>query len=149
MVSMRLYILLIGFVCFAQTTVFSQKLLLNKPEPVFAKDGFHQGMVLGLYSRDEDYDYREYLEEIKAVGAESVAFIVVLMQHDIKSMEIGPRDNRTVSDKRLGITIKQAREIGLETLVFPIVLLEEAGPKEWRGKLLLLQSIPGLRITPN
>jgi hypothetical protein len=96
---------------------------------------FEKGIALGLYSADPDHSYVAEIEEIAALGADSVSLIVVWMQGDIASTEIRSVPGRTVSEERLVEALRAAERLNLHTLVFPIVLLEKASEGEWRGRL--------------
>ncbi|HSA58482.1 MAG TPA: hypothetical protein VLJ37_02200 [bacterium] len=100
--------------------------------------GYHKGVVLGLYSKDPDYNYENEIREIKALGATHVSLVVSWYQKDIHANEIYPRwkplgDFDTTPDEKLVQVIGQARRSGLEVFLFPILRLEERKPKEWRG----------------
>lgn len=98
-------------------------------------DDFHRGMALGLYHADPEFSYTERIEEIAALGADSISLVVVWMQTDVRANEIRVVEGRTVPDARLAEAIRTAKSLGLHVLVFPIVLLEQAGEGEWRGRL--------------
>ncbi len=94
-----------------------------------------RGVGLGLYTADPEYSYVRDLEEIAALGADAVALIVVWMQESVTSVEIRDVEGRTVPEAQLVETLRAAEHLGLNVLIFPIVLLEHAGTGEWRGRL--------------
>ncbi|MBN1475901.1 hypothetical protein JXA47_04025, partial [Candidatus Sumerlaeota bacterium] len=96
---------------------------------------FQRGMTLGLYHADPEHSYVPQIDEIAELGANSVSLVVVWMQDSIRSETIEIDEVRTVSDERLIETIRAAHGRGLRTLLFPIVLLRNAGEGEWRGRL--------------
>lgn len=93
------------------------------------------GVALSMHSREADYDYRRELEEIRALGASWVNLIVATRQSLVDSSQIRFDAGFTPSAERIRATIASARELGLEVLLLPIVLIEHPGPDDWRGKL--------------
>lgn len=91
------------------------------------------GVALGLFASDQRWDYAPFLDEIRALGATHVELAVVWTQKDIRSARIHRRPGSSPDDETVLRTIRQARERGLEVMLFPIVRLEEHTPKEWRG----------------
>lgn len=96
---------------------------------------FQHGIALGLYHADPNHSYVREIQEIRATGADTVSFIVVWMQEDIHAMQIREVPGRTVPEDKLIEAIRAAHDEGLRVMVFPIVLLENAGMGEWRGRL--------------
>jgi hypothetical protein len=94
-----------------------------------------RGMSLGLYSADPEHSYVEEIREIRDLGANAVALVVVLMQDSISATQIRAAEGRTVPDERLAEAIREARRRDLQVFVLPIVLLEHAGQGDWRGRL--------------
>lgn len=94
------------------------------------------GIVLGLYSRDPRHSYRSALAEIRATGAKWVSLCVQFYQPRVDSTGVGVPDPRTPPWERLRHTIREAHLEGLLVLVFPILLIQEPGPDDWRGTLI-------------
>lgn len=94
-----------------------------------------RGVALPLHSRDPAYDYARELREIRELGAAWVSLQLVTLQERVDSSFVPRTSARTPTDERLAATIRTARELGLEVLVLPIVLIEDPGPDDWRGTL--------------
>lgn len=93
------------------------------------------GVTLGLFSQDPDYDYLPLLKEIQRTGARWVGFSTNNYLEHSDSVEVGIPDDRTVTSGRLRTTIRQARSLGLHVMLFPILLLQTPEDGEWRGTL--------------
>ncbi|NUP88382.1 MAG: hypothetical protein HUU25_01020 [Candidatus Sumerlaeia bacterium] len=94
-----------------------------------------RGVALGLYHADTAHSYAEDLHEIRSLGANAVALCLALMQENLHAEEVRAVEGRTATDAQLAEAIREARACGLEVLVLPIVLLERAAPREWRGRI--------------
>ena len=94
-----------------------------------------RGVALPMHSLEEHHDYERELSEIVELGATWVSLQVVTQQPLVDSSEIPLASERTPSDKRIRETIGRARELGLEVLLLPIVLIRAPGPEDWRGTL--------------
>jgi len=94
------------------------------------------GITLSMHSFDyANYSYKNTLKEIKATGSPWVCLNFKLYQDSINATTIEiPRDG---SDfwMRLDSTIIEAKNLGFNIAILPIVLLKKSKPKEWRGKL--------------
>lgn len=104
--------------------------------------GFQAGIVLPLYSKEQNFDYGPRLQEIKDHGAAWVSILFVWMVDKIDSHVIRARnneyykeDNRSPSDEVLVKTIQQAKALGLRVLLLPVTLPYKPGPDDWRGSL--------------
>lgn len=94
---------------------------------------FMRGMSLGMYFKSQDFDYDQFLKDIKEAGASHVGFVISWYQKHVKATRIERDELKTVSDARLIQTIHQARARGLQVFLLPIVRLRERGPEDWRG----------------
>ncbi len=95
-----------------------------------------RGVALGLFSEDPGYSYLPLLKEIKATGASHVSIIVPFYQHDIGSTRIRRHPRYSPAAAVVERTLRQARQIGLEVMLFPILRLEyQVTPQEWRGAI--------------
>ncbi len=98
---------------------------------------YQKGISLLLQS-DPAHDYLPELREIKDTGATHISLIVSWYQDNIHSQRIYPRrkivgDFHTIPDEVLERVIDQARSLGLEVFLFPILRIENREAKEWRG----------------
>lgn len=94
-----------------------------------------RGVALPMHSRDAQYDYERELTEIAGLGAKWVSLQLVTMQERVDSSEVPLTSERTPTEARLRATIGRARELGLDVLLLPIVLIRNPGPEDWRGTL--------------
>ncbi|RMH54103.1 MAG: hypothetical protein D6679_14195 [Candidatus Hydrogenedentota bacterium] len=93
-----------------------------------------RGMALGLHNGGE-FDYRPAIDEIEEHGADAVEFVIPFFQCDVHSDTPGPRRGRTPPPDALANLIRYARRRNLDVFLLPIVLLEKAGKREWRGRM--------------
>jgi hypothetical protein len=103
------------------------------PGPAAAR--VQRGVGLGLFATDPRWDYALLLDEIAALGATHVQLSVVWTQRNLGSARVHRAPGTSPDDQTVLRTIEQARARGLEVTLFPIVRLEERGPKEWRGRI--------------
>jgi hypothetical protein len=94
-----------------------------------------RGAVLGLYYREEKYDYHRHLDELKELGTPWVSFLLTCFVDKVDSVVIRRDHERTVTDARLIETIRYARQKGFRLTLLPIVLILDADPADWRGTL--------------
>jgi hypothetical protein len=94
-----------------------------------------RGAVLGLYFKEERFDYHEQLRRVKAVGAEWVTLLLTCFVERVDSVVIDRSGSATVTDARLRETVAFARKLGLRVALMPVVLIREAGEDDWRGTL--------------
>ncbi|MBM3977816.1 MAG: thermonuclease family protein [Planctomycetes bacterium] len=113
----------------------------TNPAPVgpaefrLAPPGPIAGVALPLHDKQSYRSYEPALREIRALGAQWVNLIVATRQDTSSSNSVPLGSDRTPPDWRVVETIRQARELGLEVLVIPIVLIRNSKPDEWRGVL--------------
>jgi hypothetical protein len=91
-----------------------------------------RGIALGLHEGDA-YDYRVVIDEIAEMGAGAIEFAIPYYQEDVRSNHPGPKARRTPSARTIASTIRHARARGMKVMLLPIVLLDHADTKEWRG----------------
>ncbi len=96
-----------------------------------------RGMVLGLYSGEPDYDYREELDRIKATGATGVSLQAIYRMERHDSVEIVRHPTSSPTDEALRRTFRQAKVRGLRMMFFPTINLRDEADKEkwWRGNI--------------
>lgn len=97
-------------------------------------DGFHEGVSVGMYFEDESTTYLPYLWELANAGASTVSLVIEWIQDDVRATSLRPLQ-RTPSDETLRRTIREARSLGLDVMLLPIVRLETRGDGDWRGRL--------------
>ncbi|MFQ5506009.1 MAG: hypothetical protein ACE5F1_14610 [Planctomycetota bacterium] len=94
-----------------------------------------RGGVLGLYYKEERYDYHAQLERVRDIGADWVLLVLSALVDKVDSNEIELDAKRTVPDRRLRETIAHAKMLGLRVALMPIVLIRHPGEDDWRGTL--------------
>lgn len=96
---------------------------------------FLNGAVLGLYYKEDRFDYRRQIDELAAAGFRHVCLLLSAMIADVEAHDIDHRHRRTVSDARLIETVALARGKGMTVMLMPVLLLERAAESDWRGTL--------------
>ena len=100
----------------------------------YVRQHFQKGMVLPLFALEEDYNYRQALDEISSLGVTSVSFFVTNYQEDIRSNTIY-LNTRASEPTQLADIINYAHSRGLSVFLFPTLHIQHLGNKEWRGVL--------------
>lgn len=95
---------------------------------------FVRGVALGLHFAGDDASYAPYLWEIASAGATSVSLVYEWEVADVRANEIR-RGTGTPGDAQLRRAIADAHALGLEVMLFPIVMLVERDAGAWRGVL--------------
>lgn len=96
----------------------------------------HKGVALGLFAEERDFDYGPLIEEIAGTGATHISIVVPYYQDRVDSVRIGPHPRFSPSMLAVQKTLGQARQAGLQVLLFPILrLTHKATPDEWRGAI--------------
>ncbi len=93
------------------------------------------GVALPMHYKEAHRDYDRELREIRELGADWVLLVVATRQANATASHVPRTSDRTPPDARIAATIRRARELDLDVLLMPIVLLVEAGPDDWRGNL--------------
>ncbi len=111
---------------------FWRKLRQKKPTPTAHPI---KGFSLGLYSRDDNYDYQPFLREQVAIGATDILLITPWFLDHFTSCEMVPKKTRSTSLPMVGRVIRQAKSLGLRVAIMPIVLLWKPTDDHWRGDI--------------
>ncbi len=77
--------------------------------------------------------YLPMIDEIAALGADTVAFSTAAYQTHAGSPDLAIDPKRTATPEQWGTMFTAARKRGLRILLMPIVLLSEPRGTEWRG----------------
>jgi len=96
---------------------------------------FRKGIVLGLFHQDPSINYRKDIDDIAALGCNSISLSFVLFQDDYDSSFIYVKPGRTAPDERIRESILYARQKGMRVMLFPYLLLENPSDGKWRGAL--------------
>ncbi len=94
-----------------------------------------KGFSLGLYSRQDSYDYLPFLREQVAIGATDILLITPWFLEHFTSCQIVPKPQRSCSLAVVSRVIRQARALGLRVAVMPIILLWKPDDDHWRGNI--------------
>ncbi len=94
-----------------------------------------RGISLQLNSPRADTPYEKYIDEIAATGANTVCLSVAGYQENCSSSSIFVESRKVCPDKRVTALIDYAHKKGLRVVIMPILLLENPGDNEWRGKI--------------
>jgi len=91
------------------------------------------GFAMTVHHIPDLDQYLNAIDDIADTGASSLLIITPMFQERIDSTDIRYIWYRCPTDAQLVALLRRAKRRGLATALMPIVLLEEAGPKEWRG----------------
>ncbi len=94
-----------------------------------------RGAALGLYSEDPDWSYMEFLEEMRSAGVSHVAIVVPWYLKTSKHAEIFKHPRLTVPMSTVKRTARDAKRLGFEVTIFPILRVEDKSDGGWRGEL--------------
>jgi endonuclease YncB( thermonuclease family) len=122
----------------AELSARAQKLgLWSGPEAKLERNlsAIRRGFSLGLYSREEDFDYTPFLQEMCEIGATHLMLITPWFLEDFEAVRIMRRSYRSCPIPVVERVAAKARELGLDVTLMPIVLLSNADSKHWRGNI--------------
>lgn len=106
------------------------------PRPQRPRDVIQRGVALGMFAEDVSFSYAALLSEIAELGASHVALVVPMYQIHGGSTSLFLHTRLSPTLEEIADTIRDARRLGLEVTLFPIVrLLQPRTPNEWRGTL--------------
>jgi hypothetical protein len=98
-----------------------------------AKTGEFRGFTVQL-SGDPDVPFEKYVDEIAQTGANTIMLSVAALQENCASSSIFLDQRKVPPTERVEGLIRRAHEQGMKVVFMPIVLLENPGTGEWRGK---------------
>ncbi len=102
-----------------------------KPSPA----GEFRGFSLQLHSNDPNIPFEQYVEEIAQTGANTIGLSLAAFQENASSSSLFVEYRKVPSLKRLEGLVRLARRRKLRVVMMPIVLLENPGPGDWRGRI--------------
>ncbi len=91
------------------------------------------GVALNCHHIGDLELYFESVDHIAAMGANALVLVTPMFQHDVRANEVRLLPARCPTDTQLVAILRRAEQHGLDTTLLPIVLLEHAAEKEWRG----------------
>lgn len=92
-------------------------------------------MALTLHSKDPNFDYSPMLRELPDLGVNFVSVSIHVYQDHGDSLAPARHPTKTPSDGTIRRVLKEARRLGLEIGILPIVLLSSPKDNDWRGNL--------------
>ncbi len=102
--------------------------------PLNPADIPYRGVAIQLQRVDWMEKYKQCIDEVVAVGADTVSLVVDSRQENVSSTRIYLDQRTTPSAEPLIDLIKYAKGKKLRVVLMPIVLLDDPG-KDWRGTL--------------
>ncbi len=103
--------------------------------PIDRSDLPYRGVAMQLQRVDWMDKYKQSLDEISALGADTVSLVVDARQENGVSNRIFLDQRFTPSPEALIDLIKYAKSKKLRVMLMPIVLLDEPRGEEWRGTI--------------
>jgi len=94
-----------------------------------------RGISLQLHNSEPEHPYEQYIDEIAATGANTIALVVTAYQENCASTSLFIEARKSPSDARLRKLIDHAHKKKLRVILMPIILLENPREDEWRGKI--------------
>ena len=79
--------------------------------------------------------YLQSVDAIAELGANTLLLVTPMFQEKVDSSEIRFDPQRCPTREQLTAILNRARDHGLQTMLLPIVLIENPGEKDWRGTL--------------
>lgn len=79
--------------------------------------------------------YKQCIDQIAAVGADSVLMVVGARQENGSSCRIYLDMRMTPTPDQMGELIRHAKQLNLRVIIMPIVLLDAPRGNEWRGQI--------------
>lgn len=95
----------------------------------------YRSVTIQLQRTDWIDKYEQSIDEIAALGADTVQFVVDPRMENGSSAKIYLDMRMTPTPEQLGRLLKHAKAKGLRTILMPIVLLDKPRGSEWRGKI--------------
>jgi len=91
------------------------------------------GVALNVHHVSRLDRYLASVDRIADLGANSMILLTPMWMENVHASSIRLLPERCPTDDQLIAILTRAKKRGLATVLLPVVLLEEAGPKEWRG----------------
>lgn len=98
----------------------------------YVHNHFQKGIVLPFFALEDNYPYKQAIDEIRDLRAGSISFFVTNYMEDIRSNYIYI-NRRAVEVNQLSEMVDYAHRRGLTVFLFPTLHIQHLGDKEWRG----------------
>ena len=95
----------------------------------------YRGVAMQIQRVDWVENYKKSLDEIAAIGADTVLLVLDTRQENGKSTRIYLDMRMTLSPEKLGEIIQHAKKLNLRVVLMPVVLLDNPTGNEWRGTI--------------
>ncbi|MEI7766268.1 MAG: hypothetical protein WCJ97_02390 [Phycisphaerae bacterium] len=92
-----------------------------------------RGFSMQLNNPNGAEEYRAALDDLSALGCNWINFAVAARMKDVKSNDVYINWQNLPTLKTMESIIKHAKKKGMRVMIMPMVLLDKAGTKEWRG----------------
>lgn len=119
-------VLIAGF-CLPRTCAGETKV------PARPKQEQVRGFSIQLSEANGVKGYLKAIDDLSDMGCTWVNFAIAARQNDIKSESVHIAWQNIPSQKDIERILRYAKSKGMSTMVMPIVLLDHASSKEWRG----------------
>lgn len=93
------------------------------------------GLALEIHSSDPNIDYLKYIREIADTGANTICFVLSGYQENGASTSIWIDHRKIPESAKIEQYFQTARNLGLRTILMPVVLLQRPVGNEWRGMI--------------
>lgn len=77
--------------------------------------------------------YLDGVDEIARLGANTLIVVTPMYQKKVDSTRVRVLRQRCPTGEQLTAILRRAKQHAMSTVLMPIVLIEEPGPKDWRG----------------
>ena len=142
-VAVAVYLSVAGCVMWVGRAAGKADAAASDPKPAVAPttraadEGLLPIRAVGMQIQRTDWmeRYKESVDEIAALGAGAVKFVVDARQEDGTSNRIYLDLRMTPSAENLADLIRYAKSKGFKVILMPIVLLDDPKGDEWRGTL--------------
>jgi len=108
----------------------------RKPGHLHGEGGFRRGMVFGLFARTESEFIETGLDEIRALGADSISITIPWVTPNVRSVDLAPRSDMTPGVESLRRAVREAHDRGMSVLLMPFIYVDQMAEGEWRGTLV-------------
>ncbi len=109
------------------------QLPISPKAKLILKNGPVDGITLGFHSKDFHYDYENSIKEIHQTGSKWIGFTIKFFQDFVDSDSIKMHPANHPYWLQIKRSIQQSKALGLQVMIFPIVLIEQPKGKQWRG----------------
>lgn len=137
--AVGIYVLVVGCVLWQSDVSAQPGTRTSAPQtaPVItSREGLPLCSVTMQIQRTDWIDkYIKGIDEITALGADGVKFVVDTRQETVSSTRIFLDMRMTPTPDQLGSLIKHAKSKNLKVILMPIVLLDNPQGMDWRGKI--------------